>query len=75
MTLFEGQENKTYKINEIATDNEALKHRFLSLGITKNSRVIIERFSSKKATLAIQIDSAKIALRDTEAQHIVVEAI
>lgn len=75
MTLFEGQENKTYKINAIQTNNEALKHRFLSLGITKDSRVIIERFSSKKATLAIQINNAKIALRDTEAQHIVIEAI
>lgn len=75
MTLFEGQENKTYKISAIQTNNEALKHRFLSLGITKDSHVLIERFSSNKATLAIQIDNAKIALRDTEAQNIVVEAI
>lgn len=75
MTLFEGQENKIYKISAIETDNEVLKHRFLSLGIAKDSRVVIERFSSKKATLAIQINNVKIALRDTEAQHIVVEAI
>lgn len=75
MTLLDGQENKTYKISSIQTDNETLRHRFLSLGITKDSLVLIERFSSNKATLAIQVNHAKIALRDTEAQHIIVEAI
>lgn len=75
MTLFEGTINKLYKINAIQTNDEVLKHRLLSLGITKDSQVSIERFSSNKATLAILIDRAKIALRNTEAQHIIVEAI
>lgn len=75
MTLFEGCENKTYKIIDIQTQDKALKHRFLSLGITKNCHIFLERFSSNKATLAIQVDHTKIALRDSEAQNIFVEAI
>ncbi len=75
MTLFEGTINKPYKISAIQTDDEALKHRLLSLGITKDSQVLIERFSSNKATLAILINRAKIALRDTEAQGIMIESI
>ncbi|MCE3047429.1 FeoA family protein [Helicobacter kayseriensis] len=75
MTLFEGCENQTYKITNIQTQDEALKHRFLSLGITKNSQIFLERFSSNKATLAIQVNHTKIALRDSEAQNIFVEAI
>lgn len=75
MTLLEGEENKTYKISAIMTKDEILKHRLFSLGITKDSLVLVERFSSNKATLAIQINHSKIALRNTEAQCIAIEIL
>lgn len=75
MTLFEGCENQTYKVIAIQTQDETLKHRLLSFGITKDCQIFLERFSSNKATLAIQISQTKVALRDTEAQHILVEAV
>lgn len=75
MTLFEGNENQIYEIKDIQTQDEALKHRLFSLGITKNSHILLERFSSNKATLAIQANQTKIALRDSEAKRIIVEAL
>lgn len=75
MTLYEGIEGKTYKVIQIKTPDEALAHRLLSLGITKDSQVFLERFSSNKATLAIQINHSKIALRDSEAQIIIIEPL
>ncbi|WP_027326771.1 FeoA family protein [Helicobacter pametensis] len=75
MTLFDGCENQTYKITAIKTEDEALRHRLFSLGITKDCHIFLERFSSNKATLAIQVNQTKIALRDSEAQHIFVETI
>ena len=75
MTLFEGKENQIYRIKAIQTQDEALKHRLLSFGIVKDCEVKLDCFSANKATLKIQIQNAKIALRDSEAQHIIVENI
>lgn len=75
MTLFEAQENKYYKVTAIQTADEELKDRLLSLGITKNTEVFLERFSSNKYTLAIKINHSKVALRSSEAQHIIIEAV
>lgn len=75
MTLFEAQENKYYKVIGIQAVDEELKDRLLALGITKNTEVFLERFSSNKDTLAIKINHSKVALRSTEAQHILVEAV
>ncbi|RDU72068.1 FeoA family protein [Helicobacter brantae] len=75
MTLYEGIEGQTYKIIQIKTPDETLAHRLLSLGLTKDSQIFLERFSSNKATLAIQINHSKLALRDSEAQIIIVEPL
>lgn len=75
MTLYEGIEGQNYKVIQIQAQDEALANRLLSLGFTKNSQVFLERFSSNKATLAIQINHSKIALRDSEAQHIIIEPL
>lgn len=75
MTLFDAQEEKNYKILTIKTQDEELRDRFLALGITKDTEVFLERFSSNKDTLAIRINHSKIALRSSEAQHIIVEAV
>lgn len=75
MRLYEGIEGQTYKVVEIQTHDEALLNRLLSLGFTKDSEVFLERFSSNKATLAIQINHSKIALRDSEAQNIIIEPL
>lgn len=75
MTLYEGTEGQNYKVIQIQAQDEALINRLLSLGFTKDSTVFLERFSSNKATLAAQINHSKIALRDTEAQNIIVEPL
>ena len=75
MTLYEGIEGQNYKVIQIQTQDETLANRLLSLGFTKDSQVFLERFSSNKATLAIQINHSKIALRDSEAQHIIIEPL
>lgn len=75
MTLFEASENQYYKIIAIQTIDETLKDRLLSLGVTKDTQVFLERFSHNKDTLAIKISHSKVALRSSEAQHIIVEAI
>ena len=75
MTLFEAHENKKYKVITIQTQDEELRDRFLALGITKDTEIFLETFSSNKDTLAIQVHHSKIALRSSEAQHIIVEAV
>lgn len=75
MTLFEGQENQTYRIKAIQTQDKELKHRLLSFGITKDCEIKLDCFTANKATLKIQVKNAKVALRDSEAQHIIVENV
>lgn len=75
MTLYNGTEGQTYKVAGFQTQDEALINRLLSLGFTKDTEIFLERFSSNKATLAIQINHSKIALRDSEAQIIIIKSL
>ncbi|ANV97755.1 hypothetical protein BBW65_02585 [Helicobacter enhydrae] len=75
MTLFEGNPNQSYKVCAIHTQDMALKNRLFSMGISKDAKITIDCFTPNKATLAVQVNQTKIALRNTEAQNIIVEAI
>ncbi|PAF46843.1 hypothetical protein BKH46_06410 [Helicobacter sp. 12S02634-8] len=74
MTLDQCQKGKTYKIKNINFCDDALKNRFISFGITKDSIFTLLHHSTKKSTLAIHINQTQIALRDHEAKFIEVES-
>lgn len=52
---------------------KALKNRFYSFGIVKNSPVSIEELTLTKSTIEIKINTTKVALRLKEAATIEVE--
>ena len=64
-----GENGKIVSIN----CNDALKNRFYSFGIVRNSIVSIEEVTLTKSTIEIKINTTKIALRISEAQAIKVE--
>ncbi|PAF51250.1 FeoA family protein [Helicobacter sp. 13S00477-4] len=74
MTLDEGEQGKTYRINKIEFCDDALKNRFISFGITKDAIVTLLHCTTKKSTLAISINESQVALRDREAKYIQVES-
>lgn len=53
--------------------DSALKNRFHSFGIVKNSIISIEELTLTKSTIEIKINSTKVALRLKEASSIEVE--
>ncbi|PAF48895.1 hypothetical protein BKH41_04510 [Helicobacter sp. 12S02232-10] len=75
MTLDQCEKGKSYKIKNINFCDNALKNRFISFGITKNTIITLLHCSTKKSTLAILINQSQIALRDHEAKFIEVEQI
>ena len=53
--------------------DSALKNRFQSFGIIRNSTISIEELTLTKSTIEIKINSTKVALRLKEASSIEVE--
>ncbi|BDQ28566.1 FeoA family protein [Helicobacter ailurogastricus] len=75
MSLLECQKNQRYTILEITTPDSQLKERLLSFGIAVGVEFVLLQHSLKKATFSIAIDHAQIALRASEAQHILVRPL
>lgn len=75
MTLDQAELGKIYKIKSIDLCDSALKNRFISFGITKNSIIQLLHSSAKKSTLAISINQSQVALRDYEARFIEIESL
>ncbi len=63
--------NKGDKAIVVSIDCEsALKNRFYSFGITKNSIITVEEVTLTKSTIEIKIKNTKVALRLSEASQI-----
>lgn len=75
MTLYECEVGNTYKIVGFNTQNNALKDRFISFGITKDKMCQVIHHSIKRSAIAIIIGGVQIALRDSEAKAIKVQAL
>lgn len=75
MTLYECAIGQKCKITGFHTENNALKNRFISFGITKDKIAQVLHHSIKRSTLAVAIGGVQIALRDSEARAIKVEKL
>lgn len=69
--LNSGQSAKVLSIN--ATD--ALKKRFSSFGLRKDSLVTIKTMSMTKSTMEVEVGSTKLAMRFEEAKEIEVATL
>jgi len=67
-------EGETVKVLAIDASHD-LRHRLLSFGIRKGSKITVETHSLRSSTLKIVVGSTKLALRSLEAQSISVETM
>ncbi|WP_108062587.1 FeoA family protein [Poseidonibacter lekithochrous] len=72
MTLDKLEIGNKATIKSINCDS-ALKNRFYSFGIIRNSIISVEELTLTKSTIEIKINSTKVALRLKEASAIEVE--
>lgn len=70
MTLFDIKTHKNYKISKILTSDNVLRERLVALGINEGAKVSLLEKSLDKSTIAVMINSTRIALRASEAKEI-----
>ncbi|MDD7567167.1 MAG: FeoA family protein [Helicobacter sp.] len=75
MNLYDCQKGKYYKITQLKTQDEILKHRLLTMGIYENAIISISHTTLTKSTIAVMIGNTQIALRGNEAKSIEVVAL
>ncbi|BDQ27245.1 FeoA family protein [Helicobacter heilmannii] len=75
MSLLECQKNKRYTILDITTPDLDLKERLMSFGIATGVEFELLQHSLRKATFSIAIERAQVALRSSEAKHILVRPL
>ncbi|STP12371.1 ferrous ion transport protein [Helicobacter mustelae] len=73
MTLLQGQKDIHYKITQILSQDENLKRRLFSFGLTEGSVVSIIHSSMYKSNIAIIVGNSQVALRNNEASQICIE--
>jgi len=68
--------NKTCKVKVLKLNGDVeLKQRLISFGIIKGCEIEVMQHTVKKSAVEIKVGKMKIALRDTEAKLIEVEAL
>lgn len=75
MTLVDMQENKTYQIHKINTEDALLRERLVALGVCEGAKANLVQKSIDKATIAILSNNTRIALRTSEAEEVSVQEI
>ena len=74
MSLIELKKHQKAIVNSLNA-NSALKQRLFSLGIVKGAEIEVVDCSLSKSTIEIKVGNTLVALRDSEAKQIEVEAI
>jgi ferrous iron transport protein A len=74
MKLLDLDKNDKAYVVKIDSD-DLLKERLNSFGISKNSVLSIQAYSTRKKTIEILVEGTLIALRDKEASQIIVEKL
>lgn len=60
-------------VRNITNCNKALKNRFYSFGIVKDSILYLEEVTLAKNTIEIKVNQSKVALRLSEASYIEID--
>ena len=74
MLLSEMKENQTGTVVRVG-GNGALRKRILEMGITKGSKIYVEKYAPLKDPLELIVKGYHVSLRVEEAAHITVENV
>ena len=74
MSLIELKKHQKAIVNSLQASS-ALKQRLFSLGIVKGAEIEVVDCSLSKSTIKVKVGNTLVALRDSEAKQIEVEAI
>ena len=74
MKLFDAKKGEKVKVVKL-NSNDSLKQRLFSLGIIRGAIIEIIDCAINKSTIKVKVGSTLVALRDSEAKQIEVEAI
>jgi ferrous iron transport protein A len=74
MSILDLDKGEEAIISKITAPSE-LKQRLYSFGLSKNTKIAVDNFGLRKSTVQITVDRTCIALRDDEAEQILVERV
>lgn len=75
MTLYDCALGSKCRILDCKTQDEALRDRIISFGITKDKVCQVLSHSIGRLAVAVLIEGTRVALRDNEAKMIIVEPL